>query len=508
MTNWEVIKELGRQAGLYRRKALFIVILAIIGLGINFWWQRTTIADIEPQSKIPIGSIYSDRMEIEITKDAQVFVDGKKNNQVLKFYENYDELLVIVFDSPGEYISHFKAEVTLPRDVTDKEKQQIRQRIYAVHGVGSNNSYMRDSKTLVYEASNISPQATLTIVAHLPKDLVSLSFFQKIKFDLQELPLGIWLYTAIILPFLTIIMMAFMLYKRHSEQIFHVGDMVDQPPSKAPPAVVGVLVDGTIGAREIAATLIDLARRGYLNILHKGEQEFSFVIRHGGHLEDLKEITPFEKSLLSKIFLPKSYRSSVDDIEMRIGRHIFSRKIAKFYLEVYNLATMAGYFIKNPAKVHLAYKYVGIVLFFLSFVSFLLNAVVGADPKFSLVFWVGGMVAAVVIIRLAPFMPARSIKGSQELRKWLAFRKYFVSKKTLTAKAVLQNKFEEFLPYAIVMGVEVEWARRFGREPFIKPDWYESTGRVVTLETFSGQLFPLIGYVAKNLARSHEPTVE
>ena len=142
------------------------------------------------------------------------------------------------------------------------------------------------------------------------------------------------------------------------------------------------------------------------------------------------------------------------------------------------------------------------------FVSFILNAIVGADPKFSLVFWVGGMAAAAVTIRLAPFMPARSQKGSQELKKWLAFRQYLFSKKPLMAKDVLQNKFEEYLPYAIVLGGEVEWARRFGREPFKKPDWYESSEQVVTLERFTGQLYPLIGYVAKNLARSHEPTVE
>ena len=251
-----------------------------------------------------------------------MFVDGKKNNQVLNFYEDYDELRIIVFDSPGEYISHFKAKVTLPKAVSPDQEDQLRQLIYAIHGVGSTRLYVEDSQILVYEANNISPQAMLTIVAYLPKGLASPSFFQKIRYELQRLSLDIWLYAAIVLPLITVILMMFMFFRRRSDHILHLRTMSSQPPPKVPPAIVGVLIDGTIGAREIAATLIDLAQRGYLNIINKGEKEFSFIIRRGSSLEKLEGISSFERVLLSKIFLPKSYRSSVGDIEMRIGRHI------------------------------------------------------------------------------------------------------------------------------------------------------------------------------------------
>ena len=138
----------------------------------------------------------------------------------------------------------------------------------------------------------------------------------------------------------------------------------------------------------------------------------------------------------------------------------------------------------------------------------MLGAILGADPKFGLIFWVGGMASAAVMVKLSPYMPARTEEGNQELREWLEFREYLTDKRPASGVEASQGKFEEFLPYAIVLGAEVDWAKRFMREPFSKPDWYDSAERTVTLNTFAGQLFPLIGYVAENLARSHEPTVE
>lgn len=274
------------------------------------------------------------------------------------------------------------------------------------------------------------------------------------------------------------------------------------------PAIPGVLIDGVVGAREIAATLIDLARRGFIYIINKGHGQFSFGIRRGVDFGSMKGLSDFEKELLGKVFLPRSIKSSVADVEMRIGRHIFSRKVAKFYLEIYNEATKRGYFVQNPAKVHLAWKYTGVVLFFLSFAGFMLGAIFGADPKYGLFFWVGGMIAAAVIVRLAPFMPARTNLGNQQLQEWLEFREYLTDRKPAPGTQAFAGKFEENLAYSIVLGAEIDWAKRFGKEPFRPPDWYSSNENVVTLDSFARELFPLIGYVADNLARAHEPTVE
>jgi len=498
MTTGQVLKLILRETSFYKRKVIFFLIIIVVILLIYFLWLNLG----QPKAAVEYGET---TIDITVQKDGQVLVDGKRKNRVFRLYESYDELRILVFDSPGEFISHFKATVHLPKATSLEETRQI---VYAVHGVGATQTYLADPQTLVYEVSDISPSATLTIVADLPKEMVEPNFWQKILFQMQNLPVSAWLYVAIILPCFTLILMLFMILKRRSAQILPVRGLLGGPPENIPPAIPGVLIDGVVGAREVAATLIDLARRGFIFIINKGNGRFSFGIRRSGELETMPGLTPFEKELLAKIFLPESIKSTVADVEMRIGRHIFSRKIAKFYLEIYNEATKAGYFVQNPAKVHLVWKYTGVGLFFLSFIGFMFGAIMGADPKFGLIFWVGGMAAAAVIVKFSPFMPARTNRGNQELREWLEFREYLTDRRPASGVDAQQGKFEEFLAYAIVLGAEVNWAKRFMKEPFSKPDWYDSTERVITLNSFAGQLFPLIGYVAANLARSHEPTVE
>lgn len=506
MSTWQVIKTLLSEIGVYRRKFVFFAIFFVLAFAVYLIWQMwgQSQAAVEFNEMPYYPALNQRAMEIFVQKNGEVIVDGK-TKRALHFYDNYDELRILVFDSGGEYISAFKATVHLPEP---QKSEDIRQIVYAVHGVGSTKIYMSGAETLIYEATDISPQATLTIVADFPKGMISPNWWQRIEIATAQLPIKMWLLVAILLPSLTLILMLFMITKRRTAQIIPVRGSLGGPPENVPPAIPGVLIDGVVGAREIAATLIDLARRGFIYIINKGNGQFSFGIRRSGDFENLPGLTLFEKELLSKIFLPRAIKSTVADVEMRIGRHIFSRKIAKFYLEIYNEATRRGYFVQNPAKVHLTWKYTGVVLFFLSFVGFMVGAITGADPKYGLFLWVGGMIASAVIIRLSPFMPARTSQGNQELREWLEFREYLTNHQSIAGVAALQGKFEEYLPYSIVLGAEIDWAKRFGQEPFRQPDWYSSNENVVTLSSFASQLFPLIGYVAQNLARSHEPTVE
>lgn len=509
MTGWELFKTIVKEVGLYRRKLVFFLMLVVVGAAGYFTWQNY----FRSESAAAAFSEFAEQptevnLEVEVGKTGKVLINSKKNNRALKYYNEYDELRILVFDSPGYFIGNFSGTVHLPEAVAS---DQVRQTVYAVHGVGSYQSYMSDNQTLVYEASDISPQSMLTIVADLPKGLITPSIVQNLKLQLGHLSLKIWFYVAVALPLLTVMILIFMLLKRHASKLFSPTfsrGFLGQPPTQDPPAVAGVLIDGTIGGREIAATLIDLARRGYIYIVNKGSGEFSFGVRKSGDWETLPGLQSFERALLSKIFMPKSFRATAGDIEMRLGRHIFSRRIAQFYLGVYNQATRQGYFVQNPTKVHLNYKFLGIASFFLSFFGFVLNSIVGADPKFSLLFWLGGMAAAVCIIQFSPYMPARSGKGIRELKEWLAFREYLSLRQAAASSEALQGKFEEYLPFAIVLAVEVEWSRRFAKSNFYKPEWYESPTKNITLESFVGELLPLIGYVAKNLAKSHEPTVE
>ncbi len=506
MHTLELVKAILRSIDFYWKKFLIFLLILFFGVGGFLLWRivNGAHADIQFAQTPQYTSTYQYKLNIEVKENGQVTINGKDSSGDLRIFPEYYEVRILAIDNPGTFINNFEADMNLPKPV---DKSAIEQQIYAVHGVGSYRTDMA-GQMLVYTAENISPQASLTIVAHLPKDILTPPLGKRIIYSIGNVPAKIFLGIAIILPLFTIIILLFMIFKRRKDQLLFLGaEPTDVPPKDVPPAVAGVLIDGQVGAREIAATLISLAVRKYIFITRKGGY-FSFGKRKSLDVEASTELRNFEKLLLSKIFMPQDYFSTREDVEQRVGHHIFSRKIAQVFLEIYNEATLQGYFIQNPAAVHLRWKYTGIVLFFLGILGFIYTAIFAPDPKFTLIFWVGEMAAASVIIKFSSLMPARSAEGSRSLSSWMAFRKYLKMSEAIEPGAIIEDKFNKFLPYAIVFGAEAEWAKRFMKEPFTKPDWYESMEPVTTLEEFVGGLFPLISFVGSILAESHEPTVE
>lgn len=510
MTNGQIIRKLLTSTGFYWRQFfVFLLFAAAIGIGFLVWQnQNKTEAAFQLTEDVVTSSIEQVKINIQITAHGRITTDDHKDlSRYLKILPDAYEISLPATDMLGVYIDNLQVVMHLPQAV---RPDQIRQRIIAIHGAeDSYRSYMLDRQTLVYEVNAVPPQGSVTVIADLPKDILDPSLDKKLVYFFSQIPAKSYIVLSIVLPLVTLIILIFMIARRRQDQFFYVSrKIITAPPFDSAPAVVGALMDGQLGAREIAATIIDLAVRGYLFITYHQDGIFSFGKRKSLDLENLPELREFERVLLSKIFEPDHYKSTREDVEMRVGRHIFSRKIAQVYLNIYNEATRDGFFVKNPAVVHLWWKYTGIILFFIGLASFILAAFFAPDPKFTLFFWVGEIGVASVIIRLSGLMPVRSVTGTTALRQWLEFGHYLSLAKPIEAGTNIMDKFCQLLPYAIVFGKESEWTRRFMKENFNKPDWYESDEQVVTLDRFVAGLFPIIDYVGGALHRSHEPTVE
>lgn len=506
MTTWQIVIELFHGAKFYWRKFfVFLTLMVVVGGGIFYLYGQRPLAEIELAVGPQYGAIERVNMFVEIKENGQVLIDGKNNTRALKILPDSYEINILALREPGIFIYNFYSTIVLPKDVGPEE---IKQRIYAVHGVETNRASILNSRTLAFEATNIEPRGELTLVINLPKNVLNPPWQKKMIYAISQISAKSFVIIAIALPLVTMLVMLSMIIRRQRDKIFYSSRKVLAGlPEKIPPAIVGGLIDGQLGSREIAATLIDLANRGYIYIVKK-KDDFSFGKRKSLNLENLPELNNFERSLLSKIFEMGEYRSTKSDVDMRVARHIFSRKVAQVYQEIYDETVRRGYFIKNPATIHLQWRYGGIGLFFLGFIGFIVNIVVFPDPKYPLIFYVGAMIMAVVIIRLSSLMPVRSVTGTVVLRQWLQFREYLLINKPIEPSQELMDRFASFLPYAIIFGVEADWARRFLKTSFIKPDWYDSEEQVVTLERFIDGLFEIINYVGGTLDKSHDPTVQ
>jgi hypothetical protein len=282
----------------------------------------------------------------------------------------------------------------------------------------------------------------------------------------------------------------------------------DTPPTELPPALVGVLLTGTIGSREISATIIDLARRNYLHIFTDGE-DFSFGRGKALESEKIYELRKYERLLLAKIFPDQSAKSSLEDINVQLGKQLFSRKMAQVFLEIYNEVSEYGYFSQNPGLAHQKYRIFGLSMFFIGLSGFALNAVINSDMPYLLFLWFGTIIASVFIITLAKKMPTLTEKGKQARLSWLGFRSYLVSKNQKNSLSdELNNPYSDYLPYAIVLNSEVDWTKKFLKSVFAKPGWFDSGIQISTIEDFANSVFPLIGYISHNLIVSRTPVID
>lgn len=492
--------------GIYGKKVIFfLIVFVIFGLIAYYISRQFSSASINEASYQTKSDQYV--IDVEIKKNGKIFINNKQFPRLLFIGKDYDEFRYLAATEEGVYIDNLIINVHLPQPVTEG---QIKQNVYAIHGIESYDFYQEDPQTLVYKATSLSPVSTFTVVAKLPKGLINFPLTTQIVYYIGNIPPIIWIIISSVLPLLTLILLFWLFQQKIGDwRAPKPQDEIEQPPSSLSPGEMEILLRGQISSRSIAATFLNMAERDYIYIVQR-EDGFSFGKKK---LYDpvsktfAPGLTEPEKILASKVFTEESLKSQREDILMRIGRHVFSKKIAKVYIAFYDSVAKKGFFIENPAQFHRKYYIIGLILFFFALLAFIFGIWLAPEPKFLLFFWFMMMISALLIVRMAPQLPLRTDKGKNELAQWLKFKNFLTSKKVITYQEGVQDIFEKYLPYAIVMGCEVEWAKRFLDRPFKVPNWYTSEKPVVVLEDFMASIFPIIGFISSSLVASKEPIV-
>jgi hypothetical protein len=484
--------------GIYPRKLLFFACIAIIATAAGYY-IRTNYFQADTLNSVPVDDATSgETIHAVVADNGSITVDGEESSWKFNLVDSADELRVVALENPNEYIDEFNLELTLPASIAYGGEYEI----LAIHGVDSSRAYAKDAKTIVYTASGISPYAIISIVAKLPKGTIKHPFYSGIFERVGELKFDHWLVLAAVLPLFTLIfLIAFLAYQTRLHKIDQPDKEVTSPPMAIPPALVGALYHQKVGPRELAATLIDLARRKDIYILDR-ERGFAF-----GKGKFDSRLLGYEKMLLSKIFR-NNLTSERLEIEKRISNHLYSKKMSVVSAGIYAIATRLGYFRVNPSKVHAKYRLIGILALMLGLGGFLATLIVPSLPGASIFLWLGMMVAALIIAFTAGNIPLRTEIGKEALSNWLAFRKFLTNPKPISYTPSVYALFEEYLPYAMVLDCESAWAKRFEEHNFIVPEWFMTDRVGLGLDDFCLSLFPIISYVARGFAQLREPGFE
>jgi uncharacterized membrane protein len=254
-----------------------------------------------------------------------------------------------------------------------------------------------------------------------------------------------------------------------------------EPPAQMTPAELGTLIDGTPDMRDITATIVDLAVRGYVHISETKQEhlfgllssaDYTFVLKKPR--SDWSRLKTHERDLLDGMF------GSVDSIALSHLKNKFYKHLPGLKSELYGILVNGGYYTGRPDRVRMIYIVAGVLLGFLMAVG---GAVVmtglGMQPGSGIV---AGILSGVIIMVFGWFMPSRTVRGTRELEKVLGFQEFLsrVEGDRLERMVKTPELFEKFLPYAMALGVEDNWAKAFEGIYTTPPSWYSGPGGIHT----------------------------
>ena len=257
-----------------------------------------------------------------------------------------------------------------------------------------------------------------------------------------------------------------------------------EPPGDLIPAQAGALVDERAHPRDVIATVVDLAVRGYLEIepitTAFGDQDFMF--KRLKPVAGDPDLRPFELYVLAKIF------GADWVINMRLlseVRRDYENVFPPIRDRLYQLMVQDGLFPTSPRSVRSGWMAAGLLT---AISGFLL-------PQFG-PSWLGlyepwlriGIVGSgLVFIAWGWVMPRKTWAGVQILAKVRGFQEFLERAEKDRLERMPADTLHRWLPWAIALGVTERWIFNFQGLKVAAPAWYHSRGDF-SLPTFERDL--------------------
>jgi uncharacterized membrane protein len=265
-----------------------------------------------------------------------------------------------------------------------------------------------------------------------------------------------------------------------------------EPADSLTPAEAGTLIDESADMRDITATVVDLAVRGFLRIEERDEKVLlglfskrDYVFHRLTPPAGAKALESHESRVLEGIFDDGGAAVRLSDLDNEFYRHLPGIRTS-----ILTHLVARGFYRSRPDTVK-TYWLFGAILVggAILAVGFTIGAAwLDMTP---LPFAIAAVASGVIVAAFGRIMPARTVLGARALERVLGFEEFLrrVEGERLERLVKTPEMFERFLPFAMAFGVERKWAKAFEgiyREP---PTWYVGTsGRPFDVQGFSSRL--------------------
>jgi uncharacterized membrane protein len=421
----------------------------------------------------------------------------------LGFFENYDEIYWnAVFADRMVQVKRADVVIHLPEEFP---REKISQKSF-IGQTGSQNESVDyefiNNQTIHFWGRDIEPNKFFTIAVAWPKGAVQKPFLYR-----NQIINWIVLLTALLLPIGTFIKSYFLWKNKGKDPKINKSIVPEySPPDNFSPAIYGVLMNQSVSAQDIVATIVDLAVRGYIKIIEQ-ESKFLFVKTKGYIFEKLKDesgLKPFEQEIMKGIFGKSKLTRS------EYLRNDFYRKIPEIEKLLFKEIEQTGYFDENISEKRNKYSKISknavIALIFLVLIVWFL----GSGPM--AIFYIFLMIASFIIsfiikLAFAHYMPKLTKRGLDAKWKLMGFKDYLHTAERFRLGFETVETFSKYLPFAIILGVEKEWAKRFDDIEYVEQGWYVGThvytagsGGFSSFDSFSSSLNSFASSISSSLS--------
>lgn len=409
-----------------------------------------------------------------VTGPQQYTIDYTVRN-VISFYDGFSELYWDVNgDQWQQQFGRVSMTLHLPADLEPTKQPLCYTGIFGSQASDCTVAVDGSTVTVATTKPLLASQG-LTYVMAFPDGYFTPSTFWETVSEYRHIIAGITI------PFVLIGGTSFYYWWRYGRDVRGKSTIVAQydSPDGLKPLQAGTIMDFNLSNKDITATIIDLAVRGYLKIhevkqvkkLRKDTMSYQLELRNA----DLSGLDEFEQQLLKALFSDMKVGETIDVTSKKNKLHSTASSLRS---KVKDDLKKRGYFrTDRPILKHWKKALLILVIVILCFPAF--------GPFTTIGVVAGSLVAFICLLA----MDARTAQGVAAKQHLEGLKLYLnVAEKdridklqapdaAYAAKAGEPKKtvelFEKLLPLAMVLGVEQNWAKQFETLYKTPPDWYD-----------------------------------
>jgi hypothetical protein len=262
-----------------------------------------------------------------------------------------------------------------------------------------------------------------------------------------------------------------------------------EPPEGLTPAEVGTLVDDRVDPRDVTATLIDLAVRGYVRLERTAPEHSAFGDREDYivHLVKPREqwtgLKPHEFTMLFHTFYGGQW-TQLSSLRLRFPDIVPYMKTSLFT----SLKQQGMYRVQPDNALVWHQGVLGVVYLLILAVPHVQWSALGPLADSWGLTAISVAVSAAIVFAFGRKSTPKTLRG---MRTYIAIRGFEEFIRTVEGDKLHRLEpglFEKYLPYAMALGVEHRWTRAFEGIAIKQPEWFEMADELFDTVAFGHRL--------------------